>query len=53
MVIPEKGQEARKKRREDNPNSRRRSNPNDVTVNILSKQSQHHQQYVTEPRASI
>ena len=41
MVIPEKEQQARKKRRDDNPNSRRRSNPNDVTANMLSKQGRH------------
>jgi hypothetical protein len=41
MVFPEKEQDTRKKRLEDNPNSHRRSNPNNVTVKILSKQGRH------------
>ena len=41
MVIPEKEQQERKKRRDEYPNNRRRSNPNDVTANILSKQGRH------------
>ena len=44
MVIPEDGQEGRKKRRKENPNSRRHSNANDVTVNMLSRQGRHRHQ---------
>ena len=41
MVIPEEEQQARKKRRQANPEGLRRSNANDVTVNMLSKQGRH------------